>query len=115
MGNPVTKWISDDGLSFDDERSMLLHELALVDAKEIDLFVKQYKERKQKEYAVVLLDWQRYQRSIQNIALAPKPVIDAKDLFSSIPQGKSNFKPEDYSLEDEDLAIEESFRRASPI
>lgn len=118
MGNPVTKWISDDGLSFEDECSMLLHELSLLDAKEIDLFVKQFKDRKQKEYAAVLNLWQKYQRSHQNTLSPVKQTsvpLSAEELFARIPQGVDVLEPDGYSLEAEEAALEKSFKYATFI
>lgn len=119
MGKPVTKWVSDDGASFEDERSMILHELSLVDCKEIELFVKQYKERKQKEYASVLMDWQKYQRSNQSksnsVPVRALILDNADDLFQAIPQGENFKEPDNYLLDNENAEIERSFQRATKI
>lgn len=126
MGGPVTKWISDDGVPFEDEQSMILHELALIDAKEIELFVQQYKERKRREYASVLSDWQKYQRQNQPLG---RPVFNPEDrrvqvgaeftnafgIFNLVAQGPELSEPAGYNLDDEDAAIEESFKRATKL
>lgn len=143
MGRQVTKWVSEDGQEFVDERSMLLHELELVDAKEIELFIQKYPEKKGKEYSKVLLDWQKYQRENQPLFVPETPgltnlvfagangfgvevaegdrryLVDptayGEDIFSQVQQGPQISAPRDYALDDEDAAIEESFRRATKI
>lgn len=65
MGKMVPRWIADDGQEFVERRDMLLHELSLIDAKEIELFVRDKQPRKQAEYRTLLKEWQLYQRTQQ--------------------------------------------------
>jgi hypothetical protein len=64
MGASVVKWVSDDGQSFDTREDMIIHELTLVDAKEIDIFlaINQTAPRKVPEYKKLLVLWQTHMR-----------------------------------------------------
>ena len=69
MGKQVKKWIADDETMFDDERSMVLHELKLIDQKEIDLFLinKEVSVKRKAEYTKLLREWQEHKRELQEL------------------------------------------------
>lgn len=71
MGKMVSRWIANDGQEFVEQRDMLLHELSLIDAKEIELFVRDKPPRKQAEYGTLLKEWQLYQRTQQLDEMTP--------------------------------------------
>lgn len=66
MGRAVERWIADDGTEFDNKRDMLLHEMTLLDEKEIDYFVTHVIEtsvKRASEYKKLLITWQKHVRS----------------------------------------------------
>ena len=63
MGRAIQRWVAEDGTEFDDERSMVLYELSILDASEIEIFLKDVIEaspRKTIEYRKILKRWQAY-------------------------------------------------------
>jgi len=81
MGKKVDRWIADDGQEFAEQRDMLLHELSLVDAKEIDLFIRDKFPRKQAEYKNLLKEWQVYQRTrqLEEVPM-PQPFVSEENV-----------------------------------
>lgn len=66
MGRAVERWIADDGTEFDNKRDMLLHEMTVLDEKEIDYFVNHVIEtsvKRASEYKKLLITWQKHVRS----------------------------------------------------
>ena len=98
MGHQVSKWIADDGTEFNEKKLMLLHEMALIDGKEIALFLakQNISSRRMTEYTKLLVSWQKYMReySVTNVVDENDPPVESKD-----------WKPVDYAFSDE--AIEE--------
>lgn len=75
MGRRVDKWIADDGSEHDSQRGMVLHELALVDAREIDAFLRDDTgklPKRHREYTRLLTEWQEYMRA-NDTAAEPMP------------------------------------------
>jgi hypothetical protein len=67
MGKCESRWIAEDGTEFKVEQDMLLHELSIIDAKEIDLFLmaQNVPLRRLNEYKKLLKAWQAYIRNTQ--------------------------------------------------
>lgn len=65
MGKAVQRWIADDGTEFESEREMILHELTLLDIKEIDLWLQQQEvsPKRLNEYRKLLRSWQQHIRN----------------------------------------------------
>jgi hypothetical protein len=63
MGRRIERWIADDGVEFSTQQEMILHELDLIDAREIELFLDgmdKLAPRRRVEYAKVLVAWQQF-------------------------------------------------------
>lgn len=124
MGKKVSRWIADDGTEFNDQVFMIQHELAVLDEKEIDIFLANTEKtpRQQQIYKKILVEWQKHMRSIQ----MPTP-IQSDDTLSDISThmvdtlldapAEEWVPPGGYQLdeEDEEAAIQRSFRQASKI
>lgn len=68
MGRAVERWVADDGTEFDSKREMLIHEMTILDEKEIDFFVSNIIETSAKrasEYKKLLMTWQKHIRGQQ--------------------------------------------------
>ena len=64
MGHRADIWIADDGTPFDNQKDMIFHELSILDAKQIEIFLEHFEcsDRRKKEYRKVLIDWQAFSR-----------------------------------------------------
>lgn len=108
MGASVIKWIADDGTPFDTQKEMIVYELALLDSKDIDLFLEIQKTSPKKfpEYKKLLVAWQTHMRT-QSFAeplstgLAD-PQLDFNDVLDAI-----NDPVDDASVVDNVLKIAE--------
>lgn len=68
MGRAVEKWIADDGSEFGNKRDMIVHEMTILDEKEIDYFVTsiiQTSVKRTSEYKKLLMSWQKHVRTQQ--------------------------------------------------
>lgn len=106
MGKQVSKWLSDDGIEFDTKKEMLLHELSLLDEKEINIFIEDIYDcpsRQKKSYKKSIIAWQKYQRE-----------LDMKDVVEEV---QVNLINEGWDVINEDLSatIKEISEHASPI
>jgi hypothetical protein len=84
---------------------MTLHELSLVDGKEIDLFLasREVSVKRRSEYRKILVAWQQYMRKqYPDAKVAPvelEPFIE--------PAPPKGWKPANYAFEDEGLPMED--------
>lgn len=116
MGTSVVKWVADDGTAFDTEEEMLVHELALVDSKEIDIFLsmQDVTPRRIAEYKKLLTSWQSHMREqslkYKQLELplnppeqvwGPERVNEEIDRMLSIADGNDDYWPD--ALEAMDL------------
>ena len=68
MGRAVERWVADDGSEFDSKRDMLVHEMTILDEKEIDYFVTTVIDtsvKRASEYKKLLMAWQKHIRTQQ--------------------------------------------------
>jgi hypothetical protein len=65
MGVSALRWIADDGVEFNSKREMLLHEMTLLDVKEIDIWLLQQEvsTKRMNEYRKLLRAWQQHIRT----------------------------------------------------
>lgn len=97
MGRKAAIWYADDGTPFNDEASMLLHEMAILDAKEIDLFLasSEFSGKRKTEYRKLLINWQQYMRKQYPVATDNIPE-------EHVPSTKQPaWKPAGYAFKDE--------------
>lgn len=120
MGRSALIWFADDGEEFKTQKDMLLHELLILDNKEIEAFLEtelDVKERKRGEYKKVLVAWQTYVRSTQKIPLDVDNKPSLEELYNV--QTVEEHKPDNYILGetpvDETADIDASFKAALPI
>ena len=78
MGKAVQRWVADDGTEFETEREMILHEMTLLDVKEIDIWLQQQEvsTKRMNEYRKLLGSWQQHIRSQELSAFDPVQSID---------------------------------------
>lgn len=119
MGRRTERWIADDGKEFNTREDMLRHELLLIDEKEIAIFVADKPQRRQKEYAKLLLEWQNYRRnqdtSLEDVRSYGGAKAELAEFdFAALEQALDVLPPRDYAFQDED-DIEASFARAAVI
>jgi hypothetical protein len=84
MGKAVERWIADDGTEFDNKRDMLLHEMTVLDEKEIDYFVSHVIDtsvKRASEYKKLLITWQKHVRSQE----LDKPTMQAMKEVLELP------------------------------
>jgi hypothetical protein len=64
MGQAVQRWVADDGTEFDTQKDMIIHEMTILDEKEIDLFLANIETsvKRISEYRKLLITWQKYIR-----------------------------------------------------
>ena len=65
MGKVVERWVADDGTEFDNQKDMLIHELTVLDEKEIDVFLSSFvspTSKRTSEYKKLLIQWQKHIR-----------------------------------------------------
>lgn len=109
MGKQVSKWVADDGQEFDNQKDMLLYEMAVVDAKEIDLFLEaqEVSQRRVTEYKKLLVAWQKHMQEDYYIADKVK---------ESIPDNiKAGWLPDNYAFESEMVTEDDPFAKATQI
>lgn len=65
MVRTESRYIASDGTEFKDKREAILHDLAILDEREIDIFLSQseYTVKRVTEYRKLLYTWQKYVRS----------------------------------------------------
>lgn len=122
MGKKVDRWIADDGTEFQDQKSMLLYEMAQVDAKEIEVFLREkFSERgsrRNSEYKKLLIEWQAYMRenspqmTIQSVTVS-EPVSFDQEVQEWVPSG--GYILDSLPELDENEEIERSFKKATKI
>jgi len=124
MGSPVTKWKAIDGAEFGTQKDMLLHELSLNEATEIDIFLStQYaSSRRKAEYKRVLAQFAEYMRDARYTDLRQETASPLESLplteppasiVEWVPEG--GYKLQEGAVIDDLAAIERSFRKAQKI
>ena len=86
MGVAIQRWVADDGTEFNTEQEMILHELSILDAKEIDVFLQHVvdtRPRKLNEYRKLLVSWQAYLQS-QKYPKNPGPPSQSKPVEANV-------------------------------
>jgi hypothetical protein len=83
MGKAVERWVADDGTEFDSKKDMLIHELTLLDEKEIDVFLTAFvspTSKRTTEYKKLLIQWQKHIRAqdFDVINSLPAPELSAE-------------------------------------
>lgn len=66
MGKAIERWVADDGTEFATKKEMLIHELTMLDEKEIDVFLAtavNANSRRTSEYKKLLIQWQKHLRA----------------------------------------------------
>ena len=127
MGSPVTKWRAVDGAEFDSQKDMLLHELSLNEAAEIDVFLssKYESSRRKTEYRRVLTQFAEYMRDSRYMQehpaflVAPGSLenVDVELPTASViewaPEG--GYLLQEGSVYDDSAEIERSFKKATKL
>lgn len=127
MGSPVTKWKAVDGAEFDTQKDMLLHELSLNEAAEIDVFLnsKYENSRRKAEYKRVLTQFAEYMRDSRYVA--PQQSVEIESIM---PRGgpvsaltaqvvewapEGGYKLQEGAVFDDAAEIERSFKKAQKL
>lgn len=83
MGRAVERWVADDGTEFDNKKDMLVHELTVLDEKEIDAFLAHTVSPTSKrvtEYKKMLIQWQKYLRAQEMNITEALPMLNLEVL-----------------------------------